>query len=758
MSEPDFGKSLDSTNDAATKLFKTFKDLDSLITKIGKKFNSLGSGVSSNGTGNTGSTGGFNLGGHGANFGGSLDQIGNAVGKKFPIAGAIIQGAGGGLKVAGSVSNMMPDVNATMTRMSQGYNAAVMNGASGSNNEFRAGLQRSTLAMMRNGLTSAGSDVQVANIMASSGIAFNANFNSTYNQNVRETAGISKYLNIDNATAAQSMANLTSGATSSMLMRNLGIMTSDPMSGKMYSFKDIASQFESRISKGGKITAEGVMDSYHRGFLGVSLANSGFDETQQQMILQDLMSKAKTGKGIDWANTKEMDKLSADNPMLSQYKMNYSDTRQMQKGEGAYKTGVDAAVGGLTKLNEIAGDLAATFGSLKSGVETFTGHRVGAGIMNIGNDIMDTVTSIIDMIPGGSANSISMSSSSGGASISGVGRSYSGGGRSGGGGLKSSISVDAPSGSPASPGTGPTANAGTSSGIKKQDTNKVFRVMKPVAGGRIIADWNDKGDRWSGGYHKAVDWDVPEGTLVRAAHDGHVKRYDTPSTSEIGNHVKIWWTDDPKYATQYAHLKSISVANGAWVKKGDPIGESGQTGTNCDGPHLHFEVWHNGTRVNPHDYLDNSTAVTASTKTTSTSATASSASGSSSGGSGKTPLPISLTAQQQVSFDRGSVSGAGKVDYYGSGGGTSSTIAVDPSVGAAYSSSGSGKNYLSAAGSSGQTHPLAGGGAGSGSHSKPNVTINLTISKATDNEAKKFAEKVKDYLQEDRLISNMGRL
>jgi hypothetical protein len=131
--------------------------------------------------------------------------------------------------------------------------------------------------------------------------------------------------------------------------------------------------------------------------------------------------------------------------------------------------------------------------------------------------------------------------------------------------------------------------------------------------------------------------------------------------------------------------------------------------------------------------------------------------GDSGTGSTKNPLPVSLTAQQQIAFDRGNVSGSGKVDYYGGGGGTSSTIGVDPLSGGAYSAAkGSGKDYLATGGGgSSQGHSLISGGSSGGS--KANVTINLTIGKATDGEAKKFAEKVKDYLQEDRLISNMGR-
>jgi murein DD-endopeptidase MepM/ murein hydrolase activator NlpD len=756
MTNSDLGGGLNSANAATDKLIKKFKELDSLVSRVSKKFTGLGSSTS--GTGNTGAAGGFNIGGNDASFSGLASAVGDrfeGMGGKMGKFGAVMQGIGKGLKVAGSVSNMMPDVNATMNRMSQGYNAAVMNGFSGANNEARAGLQRGTLAMMGNGLTSAGSDMQVANIMAASGISYNANFDSTYATKVRETAGISKYLNVDNATAAQSMANVTSGATSSMLMRNLGIMTSDPMSGKMYSFKDIAEQFESRVVKPGtKLTTEGIMDSYHRGFLGVSLANSGFDEVQQQMILQNLMSKAKTGKGIDFSNTEEMDKLAADNPMLAQYKLASSDTKQMQKAEGAYKTGVDMAVGGLTALNDIAGDLAATFGSLKSGIDTFTGHRAGAGLFNIAGDV-------INMLGGGSQTMGTAFASGSMASISGVGSSYSS--SRGGGDTSTVVSGDTGGGrggrggSPTSnTGSGLSGTGGTSTNIKPQVANKKFSCIKPVKGGTVVADYGVKGDRWNGGIHKALDWSVPEGTPVVAAHDGVVHTFDNLQ-SEVGRYIRLWYTgagQDRTFSTGYAHLSSFAVGDGTAVKQGDLIGYSGRTGTNCDGPHLHFEVWKNGQRVNPHEYITGEASGTPTTPSGGSSGS-NGAGGDAGSSSGKAGLPISLSAQQQVSFDRGSVSGSGKVDYYGGGGGTSSTIGIDPVTSTGYSSANPGKNYLATAGSSGQSHPLVGGSSTGGS--KNNVVINLTIARATDGEAKQFAEKVRDYLQEDKLISTMGR-
>ncbi|NPA68258.1 MAG: M23 family metallopeptidase, partial [Chlorobi bacterium] len=53
----------------------------------------------------------------------------------------------------------------------------------------------------------------------------------------------------------------------------------------------------------------------------------------------------------------------------------------------------------------------------------------------------------------------------------------------------------------------------------------------------------------------------------------------------------------------YKHNSVLLKKVGDRIITGESVAIAGNSGENTTGPHLHFELWHNGTPVNPEDYI-----------------------------------------------------------------------------------------------------------------------------------------------------------
>ena len=95
--------------------------------------------------------------------------------------------------------------------------------------------------------------------------------------------------------------------------------------------------------------------------------------------------------------------------------------------------------------------------------------------------------------------------------------------------------------------------------------------------------------------HRGMDFTAPRGTPIYAAGDGVVKRADAGS-SGYGRHIRI--DHGHGYLSLYAHLYKYNVKKNQKVKRGDIIGFVGSTGRS-EAPHLHYEIWKDGIRINP---------------------------------------------------------------------------------------------------------------------------------------------------------------
>ena len=100
--------------------------------------------------------------------------------------------------------------------------------------------------------------------------------------------------------------------------------------------------------------------------------------------------------------------------------------------------------------------------------------------------------------------------------------------------------------------------------------------------------------------HTGVDFALKPGHPIYVTGDGVVESVKFEFFG-YGNSVVV--NHGFGYKTRYAHLKSIGVAEGMKVKRGECIGVSGNSGRSS-GPHLHYEVIYKDRHVNPANYYD----------------------------------------------------------------------------------------------------------------------------------------------------------
>jgi murein DD-endopeptidase MepM/ murein hydrolase activator NlpD len=101
--------------------------------------------------------------------------------------------------------------------------------------------------------------------------------------------------------------------------------------------------------------------------------------------------------------------------------------------------------------------------------------------------------------------------------------------------------------------------------------------------------------------HTGLDFSAVKGTPIYATGDGVVCKV-AGNVGGYGNEVQV--NHGYGYITLYAHMSQFNVKVGQKVKRGECIGYVGSTGSST-APHLHYEVIHNGAKVNPVHFFFN---------------------------------------------------------------------------------------------------------------------------------------------------------
>lgn len=775
-----------------TNLTQQMSSLDKAADRIVQKLKNISSTIGSGKMTNGGTVGNFLSNGMGQfssmSQGGMGQMAGNllggALGSKASLAGLAVQ-AGANLvgnvveaqgKIIGGMGQMMPEVSTTMSRMADYYNASVYSGARMSTQA----MAEQTTAFMKGGITSAGSDARTASYLSQRGMTAGS---VAFNRTLTEVSNAAKYLNMSNENAAVAIEQLSSGTGSAALYNTLGgVMTSDPRTGKTLSQAQIYEQIYGRLTAGrdpSKMSVEGVQASLRSGEMGSLYAQLGWSQDQQDMFSQFAIAKAQ-GKDLDLSDTEAMEKLMGgnaergiENPNQPGYDLASSEASAMNNAQQAYLNGIKAVTPVLQTLTEVGGELASVFGSLKSGFQTLQGNTVFNGFMEAAGGVFDMVTApfraVASALGGGETGKYA------GAATGSLGGAV---------GVGTRTSAFSPS-SVGSQGLGG-ENAATAS-------NPQEKLQHPIPGARITAKFGQTHSTltgkllWPNG-HKGLDYEGGEGTTVLAAGSGTATVH---SGGELGNYVRI------KHANGmysfYAHLSSILISDGN-VSKGQPVGLVGKTGR-ATGAHLHFALSTTSTTggaVDPLPYIDGSASYATGVE--------------SNGGGGAASnqasvAPSSPSSTIEVSTAPTAVGGSAEMSESSTGEQAGQLLVVD-NMGyrAASTVTSSGKvgsysaanSYVSAktrmSGNRAAGAPLAFTGdpyvaqdgavnvhageailsadeaaqwraskAGIGGGGDTRVTINLRIDKASDEEARLFAERVKQVLEQQKFKRNMAR-
>ncbi|CAB4128680.1 Peptidase M23 [uncultured Caudovirales phage] len=713
--------------------------------------------------------------------------------------------------LTGAMGTFLPNVTNTMNRATSFYNAQTYNG-----NQLAGGavdLRTATFNGLKGGMTGVGSDANVAQYLAARGMTGATGAGSTYQQTLRSIGNAGKYLNISNEEAAASIEGLTSAKGSAEMLRNFGIYTADLNTGKEKTQGQIFEELAQRLTAGRSgASVEETQASIRRGALGVT-TDAFFQGDQQgaQMFKQYMIQRAAGGNknmSAGWDQGMGMG-ANNENPLTSQYRVNEAQTNAMESAQAKYIEGITTASKVLNVLADAAGALAKHFaGGPNALLQTMFGNEQAKGLLQgvntvvdfgskavsgietalMGMDAFNPVPAIAEagIIAGSAALSMGVALGAGTA-----GAAIMGGFGGAGGGVMATQGVA---------GAGGVGGAGGTFAFSMPQNTILQRLgaSSSLYAQGTAKEGTHNGTDYAYGWNEEVKA-IADGTVLKTSKGYKEGQQDETKTMSEGNWVAIYHPVGEKgYTSIYGHLNKVMVNDNDPVKKGQTIGLAGNTGYTRNtkgqtakqvgdphsGTHLHFEM-HPGKVVTPgkSGQLSVETAAnvlasgsindvdqgtgTSFTPTPTPTPTPSGSSGSGYNGdtagvnsalgrAGMTNLPNNAINRNPQSLSKGM--NILKLIYSGD---QAKILSGFQSLAAGVGVSGSIYDQYLKSGS--QYVNLLPGDAGTkggpgGSTNTNNVSINVTVPDVTAADAVKFAQLVKQYLDDNSLLSNTGRL
>ena len=661
-------------------------------------------------------------------------------------------------------NSFLPSVEKTMGRAAGYYNAGIYTGTNpGTISERTFGRLKAMSAV-----TSVGSDARVAQFLASRGMSSNQ---EVYGQTMNTVGNAARYMNISNEDAASSIEGLTSAKGAAEMLRNFGIYTADLSSGKEKSQGEIFEELAQRLTAGrGEATQEQTLSSIRRGSLGVTIDSffSG-DKQGAQMFKQYMVDRAKGGNKTDLSSSTDVTSaLSSKNPLAAQMAVDTSATEALDKSQQSYISGINMASNALKGLNAAAGNLAQSLGAGSAMIQTLFANdqvkgliggantlidfsskglsAIGQGIMAM--DALNPAPALAQMgiIAGSMGASLGMAVATTGAAqiVGGFGGSTSTGGLPGG--------------------TGGGTGGGGGALFDISQVSSGHRVNSALGEERNINGTKKK--------HGGTDYNYAIGDAVKAVADGVVTNTETGHNKQdstggsLGNFVTILHTGEggKQYTSVYGHLSKVLVDIDETVTKGQVIGKAGNTGrtspAGAGGAHLHFEIREGrqtiggvGNSVRPEDasrIMLSGTSGTSTSGSTSSSTSVKSSdieSGNAAAVAGLSQTPGNV--QNAMSALQGLYSND-----------TSKILSSIQQMGANVGLTPASWNAAMAA-TPGTYAPVPGATSPAPTAPKQNnvsnnVSIVVQVPDVTAADAVKFGQLVKQYLDSDSLLSNIG--